>query len=69
MGYPPGSAAMGTLGSTGVSEGIIRIDSELFSIRRNRYNLIEDSKSRERVRLYLPQPIVDLMLYIIQQSR
>jgi len=69
MGYPPGGAPMN--GETGVNKGVVRIDSDLFSIARDRYNYINitRSKSRERVRLILAQPIVDLMLYVVQKSR
>jgi len=69
MGYPPRGGPMNQLGMTGVGEGVIRIDSDLFSITRDRYNYTVDDKSRERNRLLLAQPIVDLMLHIVQKSR
>jgi hypothetical protein len=77
LGYPrqvmmmsgPVYQGIGPNGETGVNEGVIRVDSELFSVNRHRYNLMSDDKSRARVRLLLAQPIVDLMLYVVQNSR
>jgi hypothetical protein len=68
MGYPPRGEAQGGNGPTGVNEGVIRVDSELYSITQDRYNYTADQKSRERNRLLLAQPIVDLMLYIAQKG-
>ena len=51
------------------NEGVIRIDSDLFSVKKNQWGLVEESRSRERVRLLVAQPVVDLMLYVIQESR
>jgi len=67
MGYPPQYSLHG--GPTGVNPGIIRIESDLFTITRDRYGLTRSQKSRARVRLLLAQPIVDLMLYVVQNSR
>lgn len=66
-GHPPRGAPI-TI-ETGVPEGVVRVDSELFSINRNRWNLLEDDKSRSRIRLLLARPVVDLMLYVAQNSR
>jgi len=52
-----------------VNPGIIRIDSDLFTITRDRFGLIRSQKSRARTSLLLAQPIVDLMLYIVQNSQ
>ena len=71
MGYPPSQVMMqqAAAGQAGANEGVIRVDTELFSITRDRYNILTDEKSRERVRLLLAQPVVDLMLYVVQQAR
>ena len=69
MGYPPRAGPMFIQAPTGVNEGVVRVDSDLFSITRNRYDMTTDAKSRERNRLLLAQPVVDLMLYIAQKSR
>lgn len=70
MGYPPrtGTRDENVYGPTGVNEGVVRIDSDLFSVTKDRWDIIIDEKSRERNRLLLAQPIVDLMLYIVQKS-
>lgn len=70
MGYPPRTTPLNA--PTGVNEGVVRVDSDLFSITRSQayyYTSTTDSKSRERNRLLLAQPVVDLMLYIAQKSR
>jgi hypothetical protein len=69
LGYPPGN--LGTVLNQPIegNNGVIRIDSDLYSFKKNRWGLVEDGRSRERARLFLAQPVVDLMLYIIQQSR
>lgn len=71
MGYPPRGGAIHPLsgGPTGVNERVIRVDSDLFSLTRDRWNIVTDAKSRQRVRIYLPQPVVDLMLYVAQEVR
>jgi hypothetical protein len=69
LGYPPGSQSMIVNQPVEGNEGVIRIDSDLFSIKKNQWGLVEEQRSRERARLFLAQPVVDLMLYIIQQSR
>jgi len=71
MGYPPRGGSIHPLsgGPTGVNEGVIRVDSDLFSLTRDRWNIVTDAKSRQRVRIYLPQPVVDLMLYVAQEVR
>lgn len=69
LGYPPGSLGMVVNQPVEGNDGVIRIDSDLYSFKKNRWGLVEDGRSRERARLYLAQPVVDLMLYIIQQSR
>jgi hypothetical protein len=69
-GYPPRTTPMSA--PTGVNEGVVRVDSDLFSVTRSQayyYTTTTDSKSRERNRLLLAQPVVDLMLYIAQKSR
>lgn len=68
-GYPPGSPGMVVNQPVEGNEGVIRIDSDLYSFKKNQWGLVEEERSRERVRLLLAQPVVDLMLYIIQQSR
>ena len=70
MGYPPRTTPINA--PTGINEGVVRVDSDLFSVTRSQayyYTCTTDSKSRERNRLLLAQPIVDLMLYIAQKSR
>jgi hypothetical protein len=71
FGYPPRANAYNPagLGPTGVNEGVVRVDSDLYSMTRDRWNMVTDAKSRQRVRIYLPQPLVDLMLYVSQQVR
>lgn len=71
LGYPPRTSTRdeNIYGQTGVNTGVVRIDSDLFSITKDRWDMTRDEKSRERNRLLLAQPIVDLMLYIVQQSR
>ena len=72
MGYPPGRALMmgaNPYGPTGVNDGVIRVDSDLYSVSKDRWNITIDSKSRQRNRLLLAQPIIDLMLYIVQNSK
>ena len=70
LGYPPrsGTRDENIYGATGVNEGVVRVDSDLFSVSKDRWNITSDEKSRERNRLLLAQPIVDLMLYIVQKS-
>lgn len=70
LGYPPrtGTRDETMYGPTGVNEGVVRIDSDLFSVTKDRWEITIDEKSRERNRLLLAQPIVDLMLYIVQKS-
>ena len=70
LGHPPRGDQNGAGETgTGVSAGVIRVDSELFSVSRDQWNYLTDDKSRERVRLLLAQPVVDLMLYVAQQAR
>ncbi len=68
-GYPPSDTRVISTGPVDNNEGVIRIDSDLFSVKKNQWGLVEESRSRERVRLLVAQPVVDLMLYVIQQSR
>ncbi len=68
LGHPP-RGGQNAAGETGVGAGVIRVDSELFSVTRDQWNYLTDEKSRERVRLVLAQPVVDLMLYVVQQAR
>lgn len=68
LGHPP-RGGQDAAGETGVNEGVIRVDSELFSVTRDQWNYLADDKSKERVRLLLAQPVVDLMLYVAQQAR
>lgn len=67
FGYPPIEESR-VAAPSGVNEGVIRIDSELFSVTKDHWGITTDEKSRERSRLLLAQPIVDLMLFVVQQS-
>ena len=58
IGYAPRNSA------GNVNRDVIRVDSDLYSRSRQQSN-----KSRTRASLLLPQPIVDLMLYVVQNSR
>jgi hypothetical protein len=69
MGYPPRGGPMNPSTDTGVGEGVVRVDSDLVSVNYDRYHFITETKSRERNRLLVAQPVVDLMLYIGQKSR
>jgi hypothetical protein len=48
------------------ANGVVRIDTELVN---GNPDLVSTVKSKERVRLYLPQPVADLCAYLLQNRR
>jgi len=64
FGYPPRDMPMHAADAARANPKVIRIDSELCSRRKNHYEM----KSRERVRLFLPQPIANIMMYVARHA-